>query len=73
MMASISDTARRRRDALQQNSPDIYAAGAPSISRMAPAPAPRSRDAIGAADLKQILNRQQAEQLPEGDVRRRRF
>jgi len=43
--------------------------GAPAVSRIAPPPT-KDRQAISDADAKQIRTRQEAESIPEGDVKR---
>lgn len=61
---TISQTARKRKAALVEGGPGMF------VSRVPPAGDKRSM--ASAADLKQIRNRQEAEALPEGDVRRKK-
>lgn len=71
MPASTAVTAATRRRKIVTNDPDIYATSS-AAARAPSAPSVRSREDISAADLQQIKNRQEAEQLPEGQVRRKR-
>jgi hypothetical protein len=62
----ISDTARKRVATLKKGGVGMFASSA--VSRIAPTTS--SREAVSAADAKAVRTRQQAEALPEGDVRR---
>ena len=59
-------------DALVGKKPLPSTLGTPSVSRIAQSSTPPTRDVTSARDLKQIRNRQEAEAMPEGDVRRRK-
>ena len=68
MASSISQTARKRRAAI--GTPADLMAGA--VHRTGGDGKPRSREDISAADLEQIKNRQEAEMMEEGGIRRKR-
>jgi len=68
-VSAISTTAKKRLELLQAlDTNNDIGRNMPSVTRM-PQPKP-SRATVGSADLQQIKNRQEAEGLPEGDVRR---